>query len=157
MQNSELSEQEQIRRSSLEEIKNLGYNPYPPETFEISHKASDIKELFEKDEDSLQDITLAGRIMSRRIMGSASFAEIQDSTGKMQIYLRRDDLCPGEDKTYYNTVFKRLLDIGDIIGIRGFAFRTQVGELSVHVKELVHPEQIHQAPAHCKRGRRKNL
>ncbi|MFH0757613.1 MAG: lysine--tRNA ligase [Bacteroidota bacterium] len=136
MHHSERSEQEQIRRNSLEEIRKLGFNPYPPETFEISHKASDVKALFEKNEDSLKDITMAGRIMSRRIMGSASFAEIQDSTGRIQIYLRRDDLCPGEDKTYYNTVFKKLLDIGDIVGIRGFAFRTQVGELSVHVNEL---------------------
>ncbi len=136
MHHPERSEQEQIRRNSLEEIRKLGYNPYPPETFEISHKASEVKAQFEKDENSLKDITMAGRIMSRRIMGSASFAEIQDSTGRIQIYLRRDDLCPGEDKTYYNTVFKKLLDIGDIIGIRGFAFRTQVGELSVHVNEM---------------------
>ena len=137
MHNSELSEQEQIRRKSLEEIKKLGYNPYPPETFEFSHKAAEVKSAFDKDEATLKDITLAGRIMSRRIMGSASFAEIQDSSGRIQVYLRRDDLCPGEDKTLYNTVFKKLLDIGDIIGIRGFAFRTQVGEISVHVKELV--------------------
>ena len=137
MHNPELSEQEQIRRNSLKEIKKLGYNPYPPETFEVSHKTSEVKSVFHKDETSLTDITLAGRIMSRRIMGSASFAGIQDSTGRIQIYLRRDDLCPGEDKTLYNTVFKKLLDIGDIIGIRGFAFRTQVGEISVHVKELV--------------------
>jgi lysyl-tRNA synthetase class 2 len=136
MHNPELSEQEQIRRNSLEEIKNLGFNPYPPETFEISHRSSDVKALFEKDEAALKDITMAGRIMSRRIMGSASFAEIQDSEGRIQVYLRRDDICPGEDKILYNTVFKKLLDIGDIIGIRGFAFRTQVGELSVHVKEL---------------------
>jgi len=136
MHNPELSEQEQIRRNSLEEIKNLGINPYPPETFEISHKSSQVHTLFEKDEEALKDITLAGRIMSRRIMGSASFAEIQDSSGRIQVYLRRDDICPTEDKILYNTVFKKLLDIGDIIGIRGFAFRTQVGELSVHVKEL---------------------
>jgi lysyl-tRNA synthetase class 2 len=137
MHHSEFSEQERIRRNSLEEIKKLGYNPYPPETFEITHKAEEVKTIFEQDESALTDITLAGRIMSRRIMGSASFAEIQDSSGRIQIYLRRDDLCPDEDKTLYNTVFKRLLDIGDIIGIRGFAFRTQVGEISVHVKELV--------------------
>jgi lysyl-tRNA synthetase class 2 len=137
MQNSELSEQERIRRNSLEEIKKLGYNPYPPETFECSHKSAEVKSVFEKEESALKDISLAGRMMSRRIMGSASFAEIQDSAGRIQIYLRRDDLCPGEDKTLYNTVFKKLLDIGDIIGIRGFAFRTQMGEISVHVKELV--------------------
>ena len=136
MHNPELSEQEQIRRTSLEEIKKLGINPYPPETYAISHHTREIKESFEKDENALKDITLAGRIMSRRIMGKASFAEIQDSAGRIQIYLNRDDLCPGEDKTLYNTVFKKLLDIGDIIGIKGFAFRTQVGEISVHVKEL---------------------
>ncbi|MEA3460350.1 MAG: lysine--tRNA ligase [Bacteroidota bacterium] len=133
----ELSEQEQIRRNSLEEIKKLGINPYPPELYEISHSTAEIIAGFEENEDSLKDVSLAGRIMSRRIMGSASFAEIQDSSGRIQIYLRRDDLCPDEDKTIYNTVFKKLLDIGDIIGIRGYAFKTQVGEISVHVKELV--------------------
>lgn len=133
---SELSEQEQVRRKSLEEIRELGFNPYPPETFKITHTARDVKSLFEKEGSSLDDITLAGRIMSRRIMGSASFAEIQDSSGRIQIYLRRDDLCPGEDKTLYNTLFKKLLDIGDIIGIRGSVFRTQMGEISVHAKEL---------------------
>jgi len=131
-----LSEQQQIRRNSLEEIKQLGINPYPPETFEISHGAREVKAIFEQDEASLKGINLAGRIMSRRIMGKASFAEIQDSTGRIQIYLNRDELCPGEDKTLYNTVFKKLLDMGDIIGIKGFAFRTQVGEISVHVQEL---------------------
>jgi len=132
----ELSEQEQIRRNSLEEIKKLGINPYPPELFNISHNTAEIKAGFEKNESALKDVTLAGRIMSRRIMGSASFAEIQDSSGRIQIYLRRDDLCPDEDKTLYNTVFKKLLDIGDIVGIRGYAFKTQVGEISVHVKEM---------------------
>jgi len=137
MHHPELSEQEKIRRNSLEEIKKLGINPYPPEEYKISHHAADIITGFEENEEHLKDISLAGRIMSRRIMGSASFAEIQDATGRIQIYLRRDDLCPEEDKTLYNTVFKKLLDIGDIIGIRGYAFRTQVGEISVHVKELV--------------------
>jgi len=132
----ELSEQEQIRRNSLEEIKKLGINPYPPELFDISHNTAEIKAGFEENESSLKDVTLAGRIMSRRIMGSASFAEIQDSSGRIQIYLRRDDLCPDEDKALYNTVFKKLLDIGDIIGIRGYAFKTQVGEISIHVKEM---------------------
>ena len=136
MHNPELSEQEQIRRNSLDELKKLGYNPYPPELFDISHNAAEILSGFEKNEEVLKDITLAGRIMSRRIMGKASFAEIQDSSGRIQIYLNRDELCPGEDKTLYNTVFKKLLDMGDIIGIKGFAFRTQVGEISVHVKEV---------------------
>jgi len=137
MQYSGLSEQQQIRRNSLQELKKLGFDPYPPETFHVSHSTAEVKSAFEKNEDSLKDISLAGRIMSRRIMGSASFAELQDSSGKIQIYLRRDDLCPEEDKTLYNTVFKKLLDIGDIIGIMGYAFRTQVGEISVHVRQLV--------------------
>jgi lysyl-tRNA synthetase class 2 len=137
MHHPELSEQEQIRRNSLEEIRKLGINPYPPELYDVSHHASDIISGFEQHENKLNDITIAGRIMSKRIMGSASFAEIQDSSGRIQIYLRRDDLCPGEDKTLYNMVFKKLLDIGDIIGIRGYAFRTQVGEISVHVSKLV--------------------
>jgi len=137
MHNPELSEQEQIRRNSLEEIKKLGYNPYPPESFKISHRSSEIKSVFEADENALEDISLAGRIMSRRIMGKASFAEIQDSAGRIQIYLNRDELCPDEDKSLYNLVFKKLLDIGDIIGIRGKVFRTQTGEISVHAKELV--------------------
>jgi lysyl-tRNA synthetase class 2 len=136
MHNPELSEQEQIRRNSLEEIKKLGINPYPPEIFEISHSSAEIITGFEENESALKDVTLAGRIMSRRIMGSASFAEIQDSSGRIQIYLRRDDLCPDEDKTLYNTVFKKLLDIGDIIGIKGYAFKTQVGEISIHVQEM---------------------
>ena len=137
MHNPELSEQEQIRRNSLEEIKKLGYNPYPPETFKISHRSAEILSVFEADENALMDVSVAGRIMSRRIMGKASFAEIQDSAGRIQIYLNRDELCPDEDKTLYNTVFKKLLDIGDIIGIRGHVFRTQTGEISVHAKELV--------------------
>jgi lysyl-tRNA synthetase class 2 len=137
MHKPELSEQEQIRRNSLEEIKKLGYNPYPPDTFQISHRSSEIKSVFEADEHALEEISMAGRIMSRRIMGKASFAEIQDSAGRIQIYLNRDELCPDEDKTLYNIVFKKLLDIGDIIGIRGRVFRTQTGEISVHAKELV--------------------
>jgi lysyl-tRNA synthetase class 2 len=136
MHHPEFSEQEQIRRNSLEEIRQLGYNPYPPETYPVTHAASRVKSMFEKDEAVLKDISLAGRIMSRRIMGSASFAEIQDFSGRIQIYLRRDDICPGEDKTLYNVIFKKLLDIGDIIGIKGFAFKTRVGEISVHVQEL---------------------
>jgi len=136
MHQPELSEQEEIRRKSLEEIKKLGYNPYPPESFEITHRSSEIKSIFEANEQVLGDISLAGRIMSRRIMGKASFAEIQDSAGRIQIYLNRDELCPGEDKTLYNIIFKKLLDIGDIIGIRGKVFRTQTGEISVQAKEL---------------------
>jgi lysyl-tRNA synthetase, class II len=128
-----LSEQEIIRREKLKELEKLGINPYPAELFKINASAKDILDNFEKNPESFKQVSLAGRIMSTRIMGNASFAELQDETGRIQVYFRRDDLCPGEDKTLYNTVFKKLLDIGDIIGISGFAFKTQVGEISVHV------------------------
>lgn len=131
-----LSEQEVIRRQGKEELEKLGINPYPAELFEINASAKDINENFGNDPERFKDITLAGRIMSRRIMGSASFAELQDETGRIQIYLKRDDLCPDEDKTLYNTVFKKLLDIGDIIGVKGFVFTTQTGEISLHVTTL---------------------
>ncbi|MEX2371842.1 MAG: amino acid--tRNA ligase-related protein, partial [Bacteroidales bacterium] len=136
MTHSDLSEQQQIRRHSLEEIRKLGIDPYPAAAYEVSHGSAEVKSKFDTEEATLKGITLAGRIMSRRIMGSASFAEIQDESGRIQVYLRRDDICPEEDKTMYNTVFKKLLDIGDFIGIRGFAFRTQMGEISVHVEEI---------------------
>ncbi len=132
----ELSEQEQIRRNSLNELNKLGINAFPAEEYTITHYSSDIKKQFEEDENSLQDISIAGRIMSRRIMGNASFAELKDKQGRIQLYFRRDDICPGDDKTLYNTVFKRLLDIGDIIGVKGYVFRTQMGEISVYVKEF---------------------
>lgn len=131
-----LSEQEQIRRNALEEIKKLGINPYPAAEYKTNAFAHDILENFAVEKNNFQDVRLAGRIMSRRIMGNASFAEIMDSSGRIQIYLRRDDLCPGEDKTIYNTLFRHLLDIGDIIGVKGHVFRTQMGETTVHVKEL---------------------
>lgn len=128
-----LSEQELIRRESLKQLEALGINPYPAELFPVNCSTAQITSGFDQNPNAFQEVTLAGRIMSRRIMGNASFAELQDSSGKIQIYFRRDDLCPEEDKTLYNTVFKKLIDIGDIIGITGYAFRTQVGELSVHV------------------------
>jgi lysyl-tRNA synthetase, class II len=128
-----LSEQEIIRREKLKELEKLGINPYPAELFKITTTANDILQNFEQKPDAFKEISLAGRIMSTRVMGNASFAELQDESGRIQIYLRRDDLCPGDDKTLYNTVFKKLLDIGDIIGISGFGFKTQVGEISVHV------------------------
>lgn len=131
-----LSEQEQIRRDSLAELRKLGINPYPAAEYKTNVFASEILENYSQDKNNYQDVCLAGRIMSRRIMGNASFAEIMDSSGRIQIYLRRDDLCQGEDKTLYNTVFKHLLDIGDIIGVKGHVFRTQVGEITVHVDEL---------------------
>lgn len=133
---SGLSEQELIRRDSLNEIIKLGIDPYPSETFPVTVTAEEIKANFPKDQALYQNISLAGRIMSRRIMGAASFSEIQDSTGRIQIYVKRDEICPNEDKTLYNTVFKRLLDIGDIIGITGFVFITQMGEITIHVRSL---------------------
>ena len=131
-----LSEQEQVRRQSLEDIRKLGIDPYPAAMFPVNMTATEILANFKDEENNYPDVCLAGRLMSRRIMGNASFAELMDSSGRIQIYVRRDDLCPGEDKTLYNTLFKKLLDIGDIIGIKGFVFRTQMGEITVHVKEL---------------------
>ena len=136
MSNIQLSEQEQIRRNSLEELRKLGINPYPAAEFKTNAFAQDILDNYSPEKNNFQDVCLAGRIMSRRIMGNASFAELMDSSGRIQIYIRRDDICPGDDKTMYNTVFKRLLDIGDIIGVRGFVFITQMGETTVHVKEF---------------------
>ncbi len=133
----QLSEQEIQRRQEKEELENLGINPYPSETYEVTHFAKEIKADFEDKPEAFEEVTLAGRLMSRRIMGSASFAELQDSTGRIQIYVARDDVSPGEDKTAYNTVFKKVLSIGDFIGIKGFVFKTKVGETSVHVKEFV--------------------
>jgi lysyl-tRNA synthetase class 2 len=133
---AEHSEQEMIRRTSLQEIRDLGINPYPAKMYPVNTLTSDIKNNYDPEKKNFQDLCIAGRIMSRRIMGKASFAEIQDSQGKIQVYFNRDELCPGEDKTLYNVVFKRHLDIGDIIGIKGYAFVTQVGELSVFAREL---------------------
>ncbi len=131
-----LTEQETIRRNSLNELIRLGINPYPPETFEVNVKAADIKRYFPSDNTLYQQASIAGRIMSRRIMGAASFVELQDESGRIQLYMKRDDICPGEDKTLYNTVFKKLLDIGDIVGITGFVFVTQMGEITIHVQSL---------------------
>ena len=133
---AELSEQEQIRRNSLNELKKLGINPYPAALYEVNAKSNEILEKYPQDNTLFQDISIAGRIMSRRIMGAASFVELQDSYGRIQLYIKRDEICPGEDKTMYNTVFKRLLDIGDIIGVTGYVFVTQMGETSIHVKSL---------------------
>ena len=131
----ELTEQEQIRRNSLQELYKLGIDPYPAETFKTNISAKEIKENFKEGSGLYQDISIAGRIMSRRIMGAASFTEIQDSTGRIQLYFKRDEICPGEDKSFYNIVFKRLLDIGDIIGIKGYVFLTKMGEITIHVKK----------------------
>ena len=131
----ELSEQEIGRRQSLQELRDMGIDPYPAAEYPTNAFSTDIKDEF-KDEDEPREVCIAGRMMSRRVMGKASFVEIQDSKGRIQVYVTRDDICPGEDKDLYNKVFKRLLDIGDFIGVRGFVFRTQTGEISVHAKEL---------------------
>ncbi|SEF44054.1 lysine--tRNA ligase [Algoriphagus boritolerans] len=131
-----LSEQELQRRKDREELMALGINPYPAESFPINVTAEDIHRNYENRKTDYKDISIAGRLMSRRIMGSASFAEIQDSTGLLQIYVRREDICPGEDKTLYNSVFKKLLGLGDFIGVKGYIFTTQTGEISLHVTEL---------------------
>jgi lysyl-tRNA synthetase class 2 len=128
-----LSEQEILRRNKREELMKLGIDPYPAETYEVNASIKDILLHYEKDKTAYKNISIAGRLMSFRIMGSASFAEIQDATGRMQIYLQRDEICPTEDKTLYNIVFKKLLDIGDIIGVKGYVFTTQTGEISIHV------------------------
>ena len=129
-----LSEQELLRRQKREDLMKMGIDPYPAELFEVNATAADIHKNYENDKLNYKSISIAGRLMSFRIMGSASFAELQDSTGRVQLYFRRDDLCPGEDKTLYNTVFKKLLDIGDIIGVKGYVFTTQTGEISIHVE-----------------------
>ena len=136
-----LSEQELLRRQKREELMKMGIDPYPAEMypaemFEVNATAADIHKNYENDKLNYKDISIAGRLMSFRIMGSASFVELQDSTGRIQLYFRRDDLCPDEDKTLYNTVFKKLLDIGDIIGVKGFVFTTQTNEISIHVQEF---------------------
>ena len=131
----ELSEQEIGRRESLQELRQMGINPYPAAEYPTNAFSIDIRDSFH-DEDEPRQVCIAGRMMSRRVMGKASFAEIQDSKGRIQVYISRDDLCPGEDKDLYNKVFKRLLDIGDFIGVKGFVFRTQTGEISVHAQEL---------------------
>jgi len=131
-----LSEQEILRRNALTQLRELGIDPYPAEEYEINANAADILKNSEGNKDAYQQVSLAGRIMTRRIMGSAAFVEIQDSTGRVQVYLKRDELCPDEDKTLYNTVFKKLLDLGDFIGVKGYVFTTQTGEISVHVTEF---------------------
>ncbi|CAM3980857.1 lysine--tRNA ligase [Mucilaginibacter galii] len=131
-----LSEQEILRRESLQQLRALGINPYPAEAYPVNAWAQDIITNFNTHPDNYKEVTVAGRIMSRRIMGNASFVELQDATGRVQVYIKRDEICPGEDKTLYNTVFKKLLDLGDYIGVKGYVFLTQTGEISVHVSEL---------------------
>ena len=131
----ELSEQEIIRRNSLEQLRAMGINPYPADEYVVNAYSDDIIANF-KDDDEPRQVSVAGRMMNRRIMGKASFFELQDSKGRIQVYVSRDDLCPGEDKDMYNTVFKKLLDMGDFVGVKGYVFRTQTGEISVHAQEL---------------------
>ena len=130
----ELSEQEIVRRQSLQELRDLGIDPYPAAEYPTDAFSTDIRDNFKDDEQ--RQVCIAGRMMTRRVMGKASFMELQDSKGRIQVYITRDDICPDENKELYNTVFKRLLDIGDFVGVRGFVFRTQTGEISVHAKEL---------------------
>ena len=131
----ELSEQEVGRRQSLQELRAMGIDPYPAAEYPTNAFSTEIRTSFSDDAEP-REVVIAGRMMSRRVMGKASFVELQDSKGRIQVYVTRDDICPGEDKTLYNQVFKKLLDIGDFIGVRGFVFRTQTGEISVHAKEL---------------------
>ncbi len=135
MSHIELSEQEQLRRKSLDELKKMGIEPYPAAQYEVSAYSTEIKEAYDEEKQNFQNISIAGRIMTRRIMGKASFLELQDAKGKIQVYLNRDEICPGEDKTLYNQVFKKLLDLGDIIGVKGDAFSTKTGEITVKAKE----------------------
>lgn len=132
----ELSEQEICRRNSLEQLRAMGIDPYPAAEFPVDAYSTEIKENFDDNAETPREVCIAGRMMSRRIMGKASFAELLDSRGRIQVYVTRDDICPSEDKELYNTVFKKLLDLGDFIGIKGFVFRTQTGEISIHAKEL---------------------
>ena len=133
---SNLNEQEINRRNAVKQMRDLGIEPYPAEMYEVNATAAEIMQNYDSRKQNYQNVSIAGRIMSRRIMGAAAFIEIMDESGRIQVYVKRDEICPGEDKTLYNTVFKKLLDIGDIIGIKGFVFVTQTGQTSVHAKEL---------------------
>ena len=136
MEITELSEQEILRRESMKKLRELGIEPYPAAEYPVNTTTAEIRAGYTPENPNYQDVTIAGRIMSRRIMGSAAFFELQDHTGRIQVYIRRDDICPEGDPTLYNTVFKKLLDIGDIVGVKGFAFVTNMGELSVHCREF---------------------
>ncbi|MDE6094064.1 MAG: lysine--tRNA ligase, partial [Muribaculaceae bacterium] len=135
MNPNELSEQERVRRASLDQLRQRGIEPYPAPLYPVDARSAEIKENFSDDAPQRQ-VTIAGRVMGRRIMGKASFMQLQDSEGRIQVYVNRDELCPGEDKDLYNVVFKKLLDIGDYVGVTGYVFRTQTGEISVHAQTL---------------------
>ena len=130
-----LSEQEIVRRENLQKIIDAGIDPYPSNGLQVSHYARDVKESFNDDEERIE-VSMAGRLMQKRVMGKASFAELQDTTGRIQLYVSRDNVCPTDDKTLYNDVFKKYLDLGDFIGVKGYVFRTKTGEVSIHVEEL---------------------
>ena len=132
----ELSEQEIQRRNALDELRALGINPYPADEFPVDAYSDDIKAQFSDEAEEKREVCIAGRLMGRRVMGKASFAELMDSKGRIQVYVTRDDICPDEDKTLYNVLFKKLLDLGDFIGVKGFVFRTQTGEISVHAQSI---------------------
>ena len=134
---TQLSEQEIIRRQNLQKIIDLGIDPYPPDLYPVNAFAAEIKKSYDPEMGNFKDVVLAGRMMSSRIMGKASFAEIQDSSGRIQVYINRDQICPGEDKSLYDEVFRHLLDLGDFIGVKGYVFITRTGEISVHASELV--------------------
>ncbi len=133
---AQLSEQEVIRREALSKIRELGYDPYPAVLYPVNAFSTEIKSEYQDGKDGFENVCLAGRLMMKRVMGKASFAELQDSKGRIQVYISRDDICPDDDKTLYNDIFKKLLDIGDFIGVKGFVFTTRMGEITVHVKEL---------------------
>ena len=134
--NQELSEQEIVRRRSMEALRERGIDPFPAAEYEVTGHTVEIKENFNDDLQPPREVRVAGRIMSRRIMGKASFMELQDADGRIQVYVSRDDICPGDDKEFYNVVFKKLLDIGDFIGVEGFVFRTQMGEITIHARKI---------------------
>jgi len=131
-----LNEQQIVRRENLQKIIDLGFKPYPAEAFYINMNAAEIKATFKEDDERFSKVRLAGRLMSKRVMGKASFAELQDASGRIQMYVNRDEICPDEDKTLYNEVFKKLLDLGDIVGIEGYVFLTKTNEITVHVNSL---------------------
>ena len=132
----ELSEQEIVRRNNLDALRAMGIDPYPAAAYPTNAYSADIRAEYDETNEEKRQVCIAGRIMSRRIMGKASFIELLDSKGRIQVYVTRDDICPGENKDLYNTVFKKLLDLGDFVGIKGFVFKTQTGEISVHAQEL---------------------
>ena len=136
MANHELSEQEEVRRRSMQTLRDMGIEPYPAAEYVVTAYTTEIKDSFDDNLEPPREVRVAGRIMSRRIMGKASFIELQDSEGRIQVYVSRDDICPGEDKEFYNVVFKKLLDIGDFIGVEGYVFRTKMGEITIHAQKI---------------------